>query len=149
MSSCYKGGKYIDIKVLSYYISQILLQTGHEVALRAEEFNYKSTFFIMHKKTMPTKNMPAKSHLRRNKFFIQTHTTIKFLLGFEDYIFNFFPFWSFVEVQISDVLMRTVRCIYNTSQLSSEILLSFLTFISINCFKFYLLVLLYLFLGTY
>ncbi len=64
---------------------------------------------------MPAEDMPTKSHLRRNKVLAETNAATKLLFCSKKNIFNFFPFSSFVEIHIPNLLMSSMRHVDNTT----------------------------------
>lgn len=57
---------------------------------------------------MPAENMSAESHLRGDELFVETDTTTENFFGSKDDVFDFFPFCSFVKLQIADLFVSSM-----------------------------------------
>ena len=64
---------------------------------------------------MPAEDMPTKSHLRRYKVLTETNAATKLLFCSKKNIFYFFPFRSFVEIHIPNLLKSSMRHVDNTT----------------------------------
>ena len=58
---------------------------------------------------MPAEDMPAEGHLWGDELFVETDTTTEKFFGSKDDIFDFFPFCSFVKLQIADLFVSSMR----------------------------------------
>jgi hypothetical protein len=57
---------------------------------------------------MPAEDMSAEGHLRGNELFVETDTAAQKFFGPKDDIFDFFPFCSFVKLQITDLFVSSM-----------------------------------------